>query len=61
MVELCPQEETVKIVDARSDGSRTIVALATGLGETVATADFASKGRILWLEQEGRQPWDILH
>ena len=60
MIELRPyQEEAVKAVDALPDGSRTIVALATGLGKTVVAANFATNGRILWLSHRDelvRQP-----
>lgn len=53
------QKEAIEAVDALPDGSRTIVALATGLGKTVVAANFATNGRILWLSHRDelvRQP-----
>ena len=60
MIKLRPyQKEAIETVDALPDGSRTIIALATGLGKTVVAANFATNGRILWLSHRDelvRQP-----
>ena len=53
------QKECVDIVNALPDGSRSIVALATGLGKTVTAAHFKTKGKILWISHRDelvRQP-----
>lgn len=53
------QKECIEKVNSLPDGSRAIVALATGLGKTVVAANFETKGRILWLSHRDelvRQP-----
>lgn len=43
------QKECVDIVNGLPDGSKTVVAIATGLGKTATAAHFAFNGRMLWL------------
>lgn len=53
------QEECIRTVNELPDGSRAIVALATGLGKTVCAANFERKGRMLILSHRDelvRQP-----
>lgn len=53
------QEKCVLTVDELPDGSRSIVAMATGLGKTLTAANFKAQGRVLWLSHRDelvRQP-----
>ena len=53
------QVECKEIVDALPEGSKSIVAIATGLGKTVVGASFNCEGRMLWLSHRDelvRQP-----
>lgn len=53
------QEECVNTINALPDGSRAIVALATGLGKTVVASSIKRKGRLLILSHRDelvRQP-----
>ncbi len=53
------QKECIDIVNALPDGSRSVVALATGLGKTFVSAHFNFNGRLLWLSHRDelvRQP-----
>ena len=53
------QKECVDIVDKLPDGSKTVVAIATGLGKTATSAHFHFNGRLLWLSHRDelvRQP-----
>lgn len=53
------QKECVDLVNGLPDGSRTVVALATGLGKTLVGASLDFHGRVLWLSHRDelvRQP-----
>lgn len=43
------QKECIDVVNSLPDGSRTVVALATGLGKTLVAASLDFHGRVLWL------------
>ena len=43
------QKECIDVVNSLPDGSRTVVALATGLGKTLVAANLDFHGRVLWL------------
>lgn len=53
------QQECVDIIDKLPDGSKTVVAIATGLGKTATAAHIPFHGRLLWLSHRDelvRQP-----